>query len=55
MTLTARVTNVFNTKPESFGVLGQADDVLGDEFDDPRFLSPSAPRAAWIGVELRSR
>ena len=55
VTLTARVTNVFNTKPESFGVLGQADDVLGDEFDDPRFLSPSAPRAAWIGVELRPR
>jgi len=55
VTLTARVTNIFNTKPESFGVLGQADDVLGDEFDDPRFLSPSAPRAAWIGVELRSR
>jgi outer membrane receptor protein involved in Fe transport len=55
VTLTARVTNVFNTKPASFGVLGQADDVLGDDFDDPRFLSPSAPRAAWVGIELRPR
>jgi outer membrane receptor protein involved in Fe transport len=55
VTLSARVTNVFNTKPASFGVLGEADDVLGDDYDDPRFLSPSAPRAAWIGVELRPR
>ena len=55
VTLTARVTNVFNTHPASFGVLGEADDVLGDDYDDPRFLSPSAPRAAWIGIELRSR
>ena len=53
VTLSARVTNVFNTQPASFGVLGEADDVLGDEFDDPRFLSPSAPRAAWVGLELR--
>ena len=55
VTLTARVTNVFNTRPASFGVLGEADDVLGDGYDDPRFLSPSAPRAAWIGIELRPR
>ncbi len=55
VTLTARVTNVFNTHPASFGVLGEADDVLGDDYDDPRFMSPSAPRAAWIGIELRSR
>jgi len=26
--------------------------VLGDDYQDPRFLSPAAPRAAWVGVEL---
>jgi outer membrane receptor protein involved in Fe transport len=55
VTLMARVTNLFDTRPSSFGVLGEADDVLGDEFDDPRFLSPTAPRAAWFGIELRPR
>ena len=24
--------------------------MLGDDYDDPRFLSPGAPRAAWVGV-----
>ena len=29
-------------------------DQLGPAFeDDPRFASPGAPRAAWIGVEAR--
>jgi outer membrane receptor protein involved in Fe transport len=49
--LSARVTNLFNAGFESFGLLGEADEVLGDDFDDPRFLSPGAPRAAWVGVE----
>lgn len=47
-----RLTNLFGVKYSTFGVLGEGDDVLGDDFDDPRFLSPSAPRAAWIGVEI---
>jgi outer membrane receptor protein involved in Fe transport len=50
--LAARVTNVFNADYATFGLLGEADDVLGDDFDDPRFVSPGAPRAAWVGVEL---
>ncbi len=49
--LTARVTNLFDAGFETFGLLGEADDVLGDDFDNPRFLSPGAPRAAWVGVE----
>jgi hypothetical protein len=53
--LLARLTNVFNTAPASFGLLGEADDVLGDDFDDPRFLSPGAPRALWVGLEVRPR
>ena len=39
-------------KYETFGLFGEADEVLGDEFEDSRFLSPGAPRAAWIGLEL---
>jgi outer membrane receptor protein involved in Fe transport len=53
--LTARVTNLFGTEYATFGLLGDADEVLGDDYDDPRFLSPGAPRAAWIGVEISLR
>jgi outer membrane receptor protein involved in Fe transport len=53
--IVARVTNLFNTDYATFGLLGEADDVLGDEFDDPRFVSPGAPRAAWVGLELSLR
>ena len=50
--LAARVTNLFDAEYSTFGLLGEADDVLGDAYDDPRFLSPGAPRAAWVGIEL---
>jgi outer membrane receptor protein involved in Fe transport len=51
----ARITNLFNADYETFGLLGEADEVLGDDFDDPRFLSPGAPRAAWVGIEFSIR
>lgn len=54
-TLVAQISNLFNSRYATFGLLGEADDVLGDEYDDPRFLSPAAPRAAWIGIELNFR
>jgi outer membrane receptor protein involved in Fe transport len=54
-TLVAQISNVFNNQFATFGLLGEADDVLGDDFDDPRFFSPGAPRAAWIGIELALR
>lgn len=47
-----RVDNVFDEEYETFGVLGEPDEVLGDEFDDPRFLGPGAPRGGWIGLRL---
>ena len=50
--LAARVTNLFGADYSTFGLLGEADDVLGDAYDDPRFLSPGAPRAAWVGIEF---
>ncbi len=48
----AKVDNVFDRQYETIGLFGEPDEVLGDEFDDPRFLAPGAPRAAWIGVRL---
>ncbi|MGR9114612.1 MAG: TonB-dependent receptor [Gammaproteobacteria bacterium] len=50
--LFGRVDNIFDTNYNTFGVYGQADEVLGDAFDDRRFVSPGAPRAGWIGVRL---
>ncbi|MEE8267944.1 MAG: TonB-dependent receptor, partial [Gemmatimonadales bacterium] len=47
-----KVDNLFDEEYETFGLFGEADEVLGDEFDDPRFLSPAAERAGWIGVRL---
>ena len=44
--------NLLDAEYESFGLFGEADDVLGDAFDDNRFLSPGAPRAAWLGVRV---
>jgi iron complex outermembrane recepter protein len=49
----ADVINLMNAEYETFGLLGEADDVLGDDYDDPRFVSPGAPRAAWVGVRLK--
>jgi iron complex outermembrane recepter protein len=50
--LVARLTNLFNSHYATFGLLGEPDEVLGDQFDDPRFISPGAPRAAWVGLEI---
>jgi outer membrane receptor protein involved in Fe transport len=46
------IDNLLDAEYETFGVFGEADDVLGDEFDEPFFVGPGAPRAAWIGVRL---
>jgi outer membrane receptor protein involved in Fe transport len=46
------LANLLNSNYESFGLFGEADEVLGSEFDNSRFLSPGAPRAAWFGFEL---
>jgi iron complex outermembrane receptor protein len=47
------VDNVFDEEYETFGLFGEAEQVLGEGFEDNRFLSPAAPRAAWIGVRIR--
>jgi iron complex outermembrane recepter protein len=50
--LFANLDNVLDKRYATFGVLGDAGGVLGAGFDDPRFLGPGAPRAAWIGVRV---
>ncbi|MDE0088305.1 MAG: TonB-dependent receptor, partial [Candidatus Poribacteria bacterium] len=51
LSIFAKVNNLFDERYETFGLFGEADEVLGDDFEDSRFLSPGAPRAAWIGIE----
>ena len=52
LSIFAKVNNLFDETYETFGLFGEADEVLGDGFEDSRFLSPGAPRAAWIGLEV---
>lgn len=47
-----KVDNIFDARYNSFGVYGHAEEVLGPQFNDGRFVSPGAPRAGWIGVRL---
>ena len=47
-----RVDNIFDTRYNTFGVFGNPSEVLGDAFNDRRFVSPGAPRAGWIGIRL---
>jgi len=49
----AAVNNLFDSEYETFGLLGEADEVLEDyEENQPRFLSPGEPRSISIGVRL---
>lgn len=47
-----KITNVFDTKYENFGLLGESpDEVLPSLTDDrPLFLGVGAPRGAWLGL-----
>ena len=48
-----KVDNLFDVHYNSFGLYGNPSEVLGDAFDDNRFVSPGAPRAGWIGIRLK--
>ena len=48
-----KVSNLLDAHLSTFGTLGDATVVLGPAYDDPRFQSPGAPRAAWAGLALR--
>ena len=46
------VDNLLDREFESFGVFGEADEVLGDAFGNPEFRTPGAPRTVYAGVRL---
>lgn len=52
ITLFAKIDNVLDSEFETFGLFGEPDEVLGDEFQNSRFYSPGAPRAGWIGARV---
>jgi iron complex outermembrane receptor protein len=49
----ASIDNLLDEEYETFGLFGDADGVLGDDFDEPFFVGPGAPLAAWIGVRVQ--
>jgi outer membrane receptor protein involved in Fe transport len=51
--LFARVDNLLDEEYETFGVFGEADEVLGDDFEDPSFVGPGAPRGLWFGFRVQ--
>jgi outer membrane receptor protein involved in Fe transport len=52
MSLFLVISNVLDARPATFGVLGNASEVLGPGFASPRFVGPGAPRAAFAGIDL---
>jgi outer membrane receptor protein involved in Fe transport len=48
----ARIENVFDTQYETFGLLGEPDEVFGD-FEDARFYGAGPPRGIWVGLRLK--
>ncbi len=48
----ARVENVFDEDYETFGLLGEPDEVF-EEFSDPRFLGAGPPRGIWVGARVK--
>jgi outer membrane receptor protein involved in Fe transport len=51
LTVVVQGQNLLDARYYTFGVLGDPS-LVGDD-DDPRFLSPGAPRALWGGVEIQ--
>ncbi len=50
--LFGKLDNIFDTRYNTFGVYGNPSEVLGEQFNDGRFVSPGAPRAGWIGIRV---
>jgi iron complex outermembrane receptor protein len=50
--LFARIENLFDSDFETFGLLGEPDEVFAD-FEDPRFQGAGPPRGIWLGLRLR--
>lgn len=52
ITLFARVENVFDEKYETFGLLGEPEEVFPG-FEDPRFYGAGPPLGAWVGIKVK--
>lgn len=52
LSIFGKVDNLFDKEYETFGLLGNPAEVLGDSFNDPRFLGPGAKRGIWGGIRL---
>ena len=52
VTFFARIENALDEEYETFGLLGEPDEVFED-FEDPRFLGAGPPFGAWVGVKIR--
>ena len=51
VSLFARIDNLFDRRYSTLGALGEPSAVFPG-LDDPRFASPAAPRAAWVGARI---
>lgn len=49
----AEVDNALGERHATFGVFGDAQDVLGETFAGRRFATPAAPRGVWVGMVVR--
>ena len=49
--LFGRIENLFDKNYESFGLLGDPQEVFAS-FSNPRFYGPGAPLGAWLGVRV---
>jgi outer membrane receptor protein involved in Fe transport len=52
VTLFARVENVFDEDYETFGILGEPEEVF-PQFEDARFLGAGPPLGAWFGARIK--
>ncbi len=52
LTLFARIENVFDEDYETFGLLGEPEEVFPD-FDDPSFVGAGPPLGGWVGVRVK--
>jgi iron complex outermembrane receptor protein len=51
LSLVGQITNLFDSRYYTFGLLGEAT-LIDDDLEHARFYSPGAPRGAWIGAEV---
>lgn len=52
VTVIARIENALDEDYETFGLLGEPDEVFAD-FEDPRFYGAGPPLGAWLGVKIK--